>query len=428
MTSPPSAVSTERIPFARTTISDSAREAASRVLASGWVTTGPETVEFEQAFAARTGAAHAVAVSSCTSAIELSLRSLQLPPGSPVLTSTMTFCGAVNAILHAGLRPVLVDVDSETLMPNERTVATAARSAGRPGAMVVLHFAGHPAPVEGLAEAAGLPLSRVVEDAAHAVGTTVGERAVGTISAATCFSFYATKNLPIGEGGMVTTDDPAVADYVRRCRLHGMSRDAWARYLPGSGWRYSVDHAGLKANMTDLQAAIGRAQLNHFDEWQARRADIVAQYDEALAAVPGIQRPARPVKGGHAWHLYVIRVLPSFGLARDEFIAHLHEEGIDCSVHFIPMHHQSYLRDFIGNGVDREQFPVAETVFQQIVSLPLYPSLRDDQVRRVGEVMVALGRRTGAAKVIRRDGGPNLDASAGLAPPGNGADSVAGNT
>jgi dTDP-4-amino-4,6-dideoxygalactose transaminase len=410
MTSPASGVSTERIPFARTTICDEAREAASRVLTSGWVTTGPETAEFEKAFAAWIGAAHAVAVSSCTTAIELSLRSLQLPAGSPVLTSTITFCGAVNAILHAGLRPVLVDVDPETLMPDEQTTAAAVHTAGRPSAMVALHFAGHPAPVEMMADVAGLPLSRVVEDAAHAVGATAGDRAVGTISAATCFSFYATKNLPIGEGGMVTANDPAVADYVRRGRLHGMSRDAWKRYLPGSGWRYSVDVAGLKANMTDLQAAIGRAQMRHFDEWQARRKEIVARYDRALAQVPGIQVPARPADGGHAWHLYVIRVLPSFGISRDEFIAHLHEQGIDCSVHFIPVHQQPYLRSFIGDGVDPARFPFAESVFQQIVSLPLYPALRDDHVDRVCQVIAALGQRNGGPRASRHNSGRDLDA------------------
>jgi dTDP-4-amino-4,6-dideoxygalactose transaminase len=393
MTAPVSSTSTDRIPFARTPMSEEAQVAVARVLASGWVTTGPEVAAFEREFAAWTGAEHAVAVASCTTALELSLRSLRLPAGSPVLTSTLTFCGAVNAILHAGLRPVLVDVDAETLMPDERTTAAAVRTAGDPAAMVALHFAGHPAPVEQMAEVAGLPLGRVVEDAAHAVGTRVGEKRVGTISAATCFSFYATKNLPIGEGGMVTTADAELADYVRRCRLHGMSRDAWKRYLPGSGWRYSVDDVGLKANMTDPQAAVGRAQMGHFAGWQARRAEIVARYDQALAQVPGIELPARPAGGGHAWHLYVIRVLPSFGMSRDELMAALHELGIDCSVHFIPMHIQPYLGPLLGDGVDPSRFPVAETVFQQIVSLPLYPALRDDQVDRVCAAIAGLGRR-----------------------------------
>jgi dTDP-4-amino-4,6-dideoxygalactose transaminase len=407
MTSPPAAIATERIPFARATICDEAQAAVARVLASGWVTTGPEVAAFEQEFAAWTGAEHGVAVSSCTAALELSLRSLGLPQGSKVLTSTITFCGAVNAILHAGLRPVLVDVDPVTLMPDERTTATAVRIEGAPAAMVALHFAGHPAPVEPMAQAAGLPLRRVIEDAAHAVGARVGGRTVGTISAATCFSFYATKNLPIGEGGMVTTADAELADYVRRCRLHGMSHDAWKRYLPGAGWRYSVDDLGLKANMTDLQAAMGRAQMGHFAGWQARRAEIVARYDRALAQVPGIGLPARPADGGHAWHLYVIRVLPSFGLTRDELGARLHELGIDCSVHFIPLHTQPYLRPLLGDGVDPGRFPVAEAVFHQIVSLPLYPSLRDDQVDRVCAAIaqLSIGANGGRGKVASNGNG-----------------------
>jgi len=392
-----------RIAFARTTVCDEAREAVAQVLASGWVTTGPEVAEFEKEFASWVGAERAVAVSSCTAAIELSLRALQLPPGSPVLTSTITFCGAVNAILHAGLRPVLVDVNAQTLMPDEYTVADAAQAAGKPAAMVALHFAGQPAPVEAMADAVDLPLTHVIEDAAHAVGTRVGDRDVGTISAASCFSFYATKNLPIGEGGMVTTNDDRIADYVRRCRLHGMSRDAWRRYLPGSGWRYTVEAAGLKANMTDVQAAIGRAQLRHFAGWQARRAWIVARYDEALAEVPGIQLPARPATGTHAWHLYVVRVLPEFGLARDDFIAQLADRGVDCSVHFIPLHQQPYLQE-LRVRPDQQRFPAADAVFEQIVSLPLYPALTDAEVDRVCEVVRDVARisRNGVARAASR--------------------------
>src|SRR5690606_9665701 len=184
-------------------------------------------------------------------------------------------------------------------------------------AMLVLHFAGYPAPVEELAAAAGLPLSHVVEDAAHALGTWVGDRPVGALSRASCFSFYATKNLPIGEGGMVATDDEELAAWVRRARLHGMSADAWRRYAPGGSWRYSVDEAGLKANLTDLAAAIGRAQLTHLDGWQIRRHEIAARYNAALAGVPGLELPPAPVKGRHAWHLYVVHVTPEFGVERD---------------------------------------------------------------------------------------------------------------
>ncbi len=372
----------ERIPFARTEISPEARAAVDRVLASGWVTTGPEVAAFEHEFAELLGAGHAVAVASCTAAIELALRALRLPPGTKVLTSTMTFCGAVNAILHAGLEPVLCDVNPQTLMPDERTTERAVRFAGGAvGAMVVVHFAGHPAPVREMARAAGIPMDRVIEDAAHALGTQVDDEEVGTISAATCFSFYATKNLPIGEGGMVTTDDPALADHVRRSRLHGMSRDAWKRYLPGSGWRYEVDEIGLKANMTDIQAAIGRAQLRHFPSWQRRRQEIVERYDAGLAGIAGIETPPRPRAGRHAWHLYVVRVRPGFGVDRDAFMAGLAERGVDCSVHFIPVHHQAFYRRVLDDP--EGQFPAADAAFPEIVSLPLYPGLTDRDVDRV---------------------------------------------
>ena len=372
---------TDRIAFARTPISPDAAPAVAEVLASGWLTTGPQVAAFEREFAAYVETEHAVAVASCTAALELSLRSLRLPAGTPVLTSTVTFCGAVNAILHAGLRPVLVDVDIDTLMPNAESVAAAVRRSGPPSAAVVVHFAGYPASVSELADAAQLPLSRVIEDAAHAVGTRVGERSVGGISAAACFSFYATKNLPIGEGGMVTTDDGELADFVRRCRLHGMTRDAWKRYLPGNSWRYSVEDLGLKANMTDLQAAIGRAQLPEVPNWQRRREQLVARYDELLADVPGIVRPARPQNGRHSWHLYVIRVLPEFGTSRDELIMQLADAGIDCSVHFIPMHQQPYLKTL--PDVHARHFPVAEAAFRQYLSLPLYPDLTEAQVDRI---------------------------------------------
>src|SRR6266508_912587 len=290
-----------RIPFAAAEIAPDAREAAARVLASGWVTTGPEVQAFEREFAAWVGAGHALAVSSCTAAIELALRGLDLPPGSKVLTSVLTFCGAVHAITHAGHRPVFADVDGETLMPGLAETAAAAERAGGVDAMLVLHFAGAPAPVAELAAAAGLPLDRVVEDAAHALGTSVGDHQVGTLSSATCFSFYATKNLPIGEGGMLTTADAGLAEWLRGARLHGMSRDAWRRYLPGANWRYRVEADGLKANMTDVQAAIGRAQLGHLGGWQERRRELAERYDKHLAQLPGVTAPwrPRPRRAGH---------------------------------------------------------------------------------------------------------------------------------
>ena len=383
-----SPASARPVPFATTEITDAAHAAVSEVLRSGWVTTGPQVAEFEREFADWVGAAHGVAVASCTAAIELALRALDLPRGARVLTSTMTFCGAVHAIVHAGLEPVLVDVHPETLMPDETTVAEACRRAGPVDAMVVLHFAGHPAPVRAMAEAAGLPLSQVIEDAAHAVGTWAGEEAVGTISAASCFSFYATKNLPIGEGGMVTTADPQIAERVRRMRLHGMSKDAWRRYTPGAAWRYDVDVAGLKANMTDIQAAIGRAQLRALTGWQQRRAEIADLYDRHLYGQSGISRPARPSRGLHAWHLYVVRVdARRCGVDRDQLIAELSDRGIGTSVHFIPTHQQAYFQRLLGEGI-RTAFPTADAVFERIVSLPMHPALSDSDVDAVCAALI----------------------------------------
>jgi dTDP-4-amino-4,6-dideoxygalactose transaminase len=369
-----------RIPFTRVEISAGARLAVDRVLESGWVTTGREVVAFEEEFAESVSAEHAVAVSSCTAALELALRGLGLHPGAKVLLPAMTFCSAAHAIIHAGYRPVLCDLSVDTLAPTPATVAAAVDAVAGVDAMMVLHFAGAPSPVAELAAAAGLPTERVVEDAAHAVGTWLDDaHPVGTASAAAAFSFYATKNLPIGEGGMLTTDDDDLAEFARRARLHGMNRDAWARYAPGASWRYSVDGDGLKANMTDVQAAIGRAQLIELPGWQMRREQLARRYDELLASVPGLVRPAWPETGRHAWHLYVVRVTPEFGITRDELIGRLSEVGVDCSVHFIPLHHFAYFAPTLGAG----DLPATDAVARQVVSLPMYPTLRDGEIERI---------------------------------------------
>lgn len=398
------------IPFARTVVTDEAVDAVSQVLGSGWLTTGPQVIEFEREFATLVGAPIAAAVSSCTAGLELALRALRLPAGATVLTPTMTFCGAVNAIVHAGLRPVFVDLDPETLTVSTESVESASARVGGAEAMVVLHFAGYPAPVAELAEAAGLPLSRVVEDAAHAVGTVTPHGRVGSISAATCFSFYATKNLPIGEGGMVTTADEEIADFIKRARLHGMSKDAWKRYLPGASWRYQVDVGGLKANMTDIQAAIGRAHLRVFAEWQERRAELVARYDAVLGNVRGVVRPPRPARGQgvHAWHLYVVRVMPDSRVDRDAMLSALGERGIGTSVHFIPNHRQPYFLQLLGPDIAR-RCPEADRVADQVLSLPLHPWLSDSDVDRVCAEIAALA--SGDSSPLR-----SLEARTELAP------------
>jgi dTDP-4-amino-4,6-dideoxygalactose transaminase len=390
--------STDNIPFTVVEITREARDASDRVLESGWITTGKENFAFEAEFAEHVGAKHAVMVASCAAALQICLRAMELPQGSKVLTTTTTFCGVVNAILDAGHVPVFADLaypedvenTSDALMVSTRTVREAVERAGGVDAMIVLHFAGHPADVEALAQAADLPLTRVIEDAAHAIDTYVGEKPVGSISLATCFSFYPTKNLPMPEGGAITTDDDAFEEKVRRGRLHGLSSDAWKRYLPGGSWKYNVQTPGMKANMTDLQAAIGREQLKHMPRWQARRNEIVERFNKGLADVPGIVTPQFPAEGDgvNAWHLYIVRVLPEFGVSRDELIPLMNEAGIGTSVHFIPAHTMDAYQAFVPEG----GLPNAERVFDQALSLPLYPLLTDEQVDRVCAFLAATQR------------------------------------
>ncbi|HJQ47122.1 MAG TPA: DegT/DnrJ/EryC1/StrS aminotransferase family protein [Amycolatopsis sp.] len=381
------------VPFARCHIVDEARDAAMEVLASGWVTMGPQTPLFEREFADWLGAPEAVAVSSCTAAIELALRALRLPPGSPVLTPTLTFCGAVHAIIHSGLKPVLLDADERTLTVDPGTVAATAERV-RPKALVVQHMAGYPVPAGVLADAAGVAGERIVEDAAHGLGAAVGGRPVGSASSAACFSFYATKNLPIGEGGAITTTDHDRAELLREMRLHGMSRDAWQRYGPGAGWRYDVRVDGLKANFTDVQAAIGRAQLRYLAGWQRRRDELAGRYDRALSAVPGVVVPPRPADARHAWHLYPIRVTRSYRLSRDALAEALRSRGVGTSVHFIPVHHFPYFRALLGADACR-RLPVADRVFTQLLSLPLHPGLTDSDVDYVCDQIADLAQVNG---------------------------------
>ncbi len=378
----------QRVPFCRTEITPEAQQAAVRVLASGWVTTGAESFAFEQEFGDWVQAPYTIAVSSCTAAIEMALTALGLPAGAPVLTPTLTFCGAVQAIVHAGLRPVLVDTDEATLTVSAEGVAKAARDGA--AAMVIQHMGGYPVDGAELAAAAGIPAGHVVEDAAHGLGATVGGRPVGSFSRAACFSFYATKNLPIGEGGAITTTDGDLADRWRRMRLHGMSGDSWRRYHRSGTWRYTVEDAGMKANFTDLQAAIGREQLHRLGAWQQRRAAIAARYDAQLGGIGGLELPPRPATDTHAWHLYIVRIHQrAFGTDRDTAAERLAEAGIGTSVHFIPVHHLPYFRNLIGlDGCGG--LAAADQIFPQLLSLPLHPGLTDSDVDRVCEALAGL--------------------------------------
>jgi perosamine synthetase len=345
---------------------------------------GPRTQEFEQTFAQWVGAPHAVAVSSCTAGLHLALNAAGIGPGDEVITSTLTFAASGATIIHAGAQPVLVDTTDDTLNMDPQDLAR--KITKRTRAIVPVHFAGHPAPMDEITEIARANSLIVIEDAAHALPATYRGQRVGNISDLTAFSFYATKNLTTGEGGMLTLRDTEVADRARMRRLHGMSRDAWRRYSASGSWRYDVAYPGFKYNMTDPAAAMGLVQLRRLPELQRRRLELVSLYDRALADVAQVQRPIARPEVESAWHLYAIRVRPEqLRVHRDEVIELLRARGVGTSVHFIPLHVHSYYRDAFGYAP--EDFPVASAAIETLISLPLYTRMSDDDVAYVVETL-----------------------------------------
>ncbi len=379
----------EPIPFYRPDVTEAEISEVVDTLRSGWLTMGPKTKRFEEVFAERVGAPHAVAVSSATAGLHLSLDAMGLEPGDEVLVPTVTFASTGSTVVHAGCVPVLVDCEPDTLNID---VKDAARKCGpRTKAIVPVHMAGHPCDmdaVHGLADERGL---RVMEDAAHAIPAAYRGRHVGSISEFTVFSFYATKNLTTGEGGMVTTADPELADRMRMRRLHGMSRDAWKRYSGGS-WRYDVAYPGFKYNMTDMAAALGLVQLDRLDSFQARRRAIVDRYRDALRGCAEVELPTNRPEVEHAWHLFIVRMChEKLSIHRDQVIEALNAAGIGTSVHFIPLHlHSFYQKNF---GYNEGSLPQATQQFDRMISLPLYPGLTDYEVDRVAATLVGLMER-----------------------------------
>jgi dTDP-4-amino-4,6-dideoxygalactose transaminase len=367
------------VPFHRPDIGEEEIAAVVDTLRSGWLTVGPKTHEFERAFAEAIGARQAIAVNSCTAALHLALDALELSRDAEVITPTLTFTSTASTILHAGARPVLADVTSDTLNLDPSDVER--RITPRTRAIVAVHFAGHPAAMDELARLAHRYNLRLIEDAAHALPASHRGRKIGTIGDVTAFSFYATKNLTTGEGGMLTTADAALAERMRMRSLHGMSRDSWRRYN-GGPWRYDISYPGFKYNMTDVAAAIGLVQLRRLPALHRRRQQIAALYTVLLSDVPELRLPVTLPSVDHAWHLYVIRLRPErVRVTRDALIERLKAEGIGTSVHFIPLHLHSYYRTAL--GVSPEDFPVASEAAETMLSLPLHSRMSDDDVHTV---------------------------------------------
>jgi dTDP-4-amino-4,6-dideoxygalactose transaminase len=389
--SKPSTPVPEYIPLARPAIGDRDIEAVLDVLRSGWLTTGPRVHDFEAAFARYVGARHAIAVNSCTAALHLSLLTAGIGPGDEVVTTPLTFCSTVNVILHVGAMPVFADIDPVThnLDPSAAEAAVTASTT----ALLPVHYSGRPAAMSAFRDMAERRGLRIVEDAAHCIEGVSDAGKVGGTGDFTCFSFYATKNVSTGEGGMVTTAKDDWAGQLRVAALHGMSRNAWARYEKSSSAHYDVVLPGFKYNMTDIQAALGLQQLSRIEELGARRQAVWSIYDEGLADVP-LRRPA-PVPAGqvHARHIYAVLVdEQESGWTRDEFASALAEDGIGTSVHFRAVHLFSYYANRF--GFRRGMFPNAEHVSEHTLSLPLSGSMTPSDAQRVVDAVRRRMKRT----------------------------------
>ena len=383
---------TEFLPFSPPLIGEEEVAEVADTLRSDWITTGPKTKRFEEEFAECVGAAAAVALNSCTAAMHVALAAIGAVPGDAVITSALTFCSGVHVIEQVGARPVLVDVEPDTLNLDPVAVRDAARNLNglRLCAIMPVHLYGHPYDFDAILDIAEQYGCAIIEDAAHALpakyrGHTIGSSVYGRIPVLSAFSFYATKNLTTAEGGMLTGPEEIIEE-ARVWSLHGMSRDAWKRYGAGGSWFYEVTRPGFKYNMTDLQAALGLHQLRKLPGFQARRGAIAKQYHEAFGTMPQFQIPASREEVEHAWHIYALRLNSEIlGISRDCFIEELAARRISSSVHFIPIHLHPYYRDRY--SYERDDFPVAYKEYQRLVSLPIYPRMTDGDVEDVIDAM-----------------------------------------
>ena len=382
-------MSSSFLPFHRPDIGEAEIESVVETLRSGWLTTGPKAKRLESDFARYLGVRHAIAVNSCTAALHLALEAVGVREGDEVILPTMTFAASAEVVLYLKAKPVLVDCRADTLNIDAEKVAQAVTK--RTKAIMPVHFGGQPCDMNEIMEIARRHDLKVIEDAAHALPAQYQGKWIGAIGDATCFSFYATKTITTGEGGMVTTENDEVAERMRMMSLHGISHDAWKRYTKEGSWYYEILSPGFKYNLTDIAAAIGIEQLKKCDElWEARQR-IAMIYRNAFAKFEEIRFPAYRKDVQHAWHLFVIQLnLERLKIDRNRFIEAMREKEIGTSVHFIPLHLHPYYRDNFGYSTG--EFPNASKLFQEIVSLPIYPGMTEADVERVIDAVRTITR------------------------------------
>jgi dTDP-4-amino-4,6-dideoxygalactose transaminase len=381
---------TEFLPYALPLIEEDDIAEVVDSLKSNWITKGPKTMEFEKRFAEYVGAKYAIAVNSCTAALHLALLAAGIGPGDEVITTPLTFAASANVIIHTGAKPVLADIDPQTMNIDPARIQE--KITARTKALIPVHMAGLPVQMDEILALAREHNLFVLEDAAHAVYTQYKGKMIGSLGHATAFSFYATKNLATGEGGMVTTDDEVLADKIRVMSIHGMSRNAWNRYNASGSWFYEILYPGFKDNMTDIQAALGMTQLAKLERMQGIRKEIAERYNSRFAHLPELEIPQERAYARHAWHLYILRLnLEKLTVDRARFIEELKAENIGTSVHFIPLHLHPYYRDTY--GYRRGDYPQAEAVYARIISLPLYPKMSSQDAEDVIEAVERVVRK-----------------------------------
>lgn len=377
------------IPYCLPDITETELKEVIETLESGWLAKGPKTLEFEEKFALYVGAKYAVAMNSCTAALHIALIAAGVGPGDEVITTSMTFAASVNTIIHVGATPVFVDIDPQTGLIDVNKIE--GKITIKTKAIVPVHYAGQACDLDKIYDIANRHNLFVSEDAAHAIyteykGKRIGYKPQGAVS----YSFYATKNLATGEGGMLVTDNEEIANRARVLITHGMSRNAWNRYAKGGSWMYDIEEPGYKYNMFDLQAALGLVQLNRLEEMQTKREQLTSIYIEGLKDVEGIEiQKVNEYTTKNAWHLFIIRITNEFSLSRDELIEYLSSKNIGTSVHFIPVHMMSAYKD----NKNQENLINTENWFEEILSLPLYSTLSVKKVAYIIETIQAIKKQ-----------------------------------